>query len=180
MDFEKTLKLLIKEFEKEKISYALIGGFALGALGIIRATIDIDFLIDFEDSEKIKIFMEKNNYRCIHKTKNVSQFTSNDQSKGSVDFIHAFREKSISMLERTREIKIFNNKHTIKVLIPEDLIGMKLQGAVNDKKRENRDFADIELLMEKYQKELDWNLIKDYFELFKMHEKYKILKKTYK
>jgi hypothetical protein len=32
MDFKTVLELILKNFEKENIRYALIGGFALGAL----------------------------------------------------------------------------------------------------------------------------------------------------
>jgi len=30
--------ILAKEFSEEKVRYALIGGFAMGALGIVRST----------------------------------------------------------------------------------------------------------------------------------------------
>ena len=44
MDFEIVLKKLIKEFEKNDIRYALIGGFAVGLLGSGRSTMDLDFM----------------------------------------------------------------------------------------------------------------------------------------
>lgn len=45
---------IIDEFHKEKISYAVVGGYALALHGIVRATIDIDFVlkIDLESYEK--------------------------------------------------------------------------------------------------------------------------------
>ena len=45
MDFERVLRDLVADFTEREIRYALIGGFALGALGLPRATMDIDFLV---------------------------------------------------------------------------------------------------------------------------------------
>ncbi len=50
MDFKQVLRFLIFEFDKHNIDYALIGGFALGILGIIRATMDMDFLVKKDDA----------------------------------------------------------------------------------------------------------------------------------
>jgi hypothetical protein len=122
MDFRKIVPLLIKEFKNAKVDYALIGGFALGALGMVRATADVDFLIDAKDLEKIAGIMKKFNYRCVHKTENVSQFVSDVKVFGQIDFLHAFRKPSLVMLKHATEKKIFEGKHVIKVLKPEDII----------------------------------------------------------
>ena len=53
MDFEKILKLLIADFNKKEIRYALIGGFGMGLLGVARATMDLDFLVAGKDIPKI-------------------------------------------------------------------------------------------------------------------------------
>jgi len=45
MDIVATLNFLLEEFNKQKISYAIIGGLALHTAGVPRATSDIDFLI---------------------------------------------------------------------------------------------------------------------------------------
>ncbi len=42
MNFEVVSKLILDSFEKENIQFALIGGFALHASGITRATKDIN------------------------------------------------------------------------------------------------------------------------------------------
>ncbi len=38
MDFQTVLKMLLKSFNEQKIDYALMGGFALGILGMGRTT----------------------------------------------------------------------------------------------------------------------------------------------
>jgi len=42
MDFRLVLSKLLTAFEKESIRYALMGGFALGAWGVPRTTVDYE------------------------------------------------------------------------------------------------------------------------------------------
>ena len=179
MDFEKVFEILLKEFKKEKIQYALIGGFAMGAHGILRATIDLDFLIDSQDIPKIKKIMSQYNYKCVFETENVSQYVSDLDVFGEIDFIHAFRTASLSMIKRSKELPIFNGKFRIHVVNPEDIIGLKLQALINNPSRENRGYADIEDIMDYFKDNLNWSLIKEYFSLFERKDKYQELAKKY-
>jgi hypothetical protein len=45
---------LVKRLEVEKIPYALVGGYALAFHGIVRATIDVDFVISLKEEHLIK------------------------------------------------------------------------------------------------------------------------------
>ena len=44
---EQTLQHVAATLEKLRVPYALIGGFAVIARGVVRATKDVDFLVDF-------------------------------------------------------------------------------------------------------------------------------------
>lgn len=77
MDFKTVLRLILTGFHKENVRYGLIGGFALGALGISRATVDLDFLVHHDDLSKVDKIMKDNGYECVFKTENVSQYISN-------------------------------------------------------------------------------------------------------
>ena len=136
MDFEKVLPLVLGEFKKRNIRYALIGGVAMAAWGVVRATVDLDYLVLAEDMGKIEEIMNNFGYRCVYKTDNVSQYVSDMKIYGTIDFLHAFREISCSMLERAVEKKVFNNRYEVKVLCPEDIIGLKVQALTNDTQRE--------------------------------------------
>ena len=59
MDFEKVLPLIIGEFTREKVRYGLMGGFSIGAMGIMRSTMDLDFLVDARDLPKVEKIMKK-------------------------------------------------------------------------------------------------------------------------
>ena len=70
------------------------------------------------------------------------------------------------MLKRAKEYAILENKFRMKVLIPEDIIGLKVQATANDPKRSSRDIADIEELLRINNGHLDMNLLREYFSLF--------------
>ncbi len=179
MDFKIVLGALIDDFNKENIRYALIGGFALGALGIPRATVDLDFLVEKDDLPKVDKIVASQGYECVFKSENVSQYISPLKIFGEVDFLHAFRKIAVSMLERALELDIFDGSLKIKVLRPEDIIGLKIQAVANDETRETQEYADIEALISYYRKNLKWDIIEEYFSLFEKEEKFNDLKRKY-
>ena len=56
MIFTDDMRDIISLFEKYKVEYALVGGFAVNYYGYVRTTQDIDFLIfpSEENAERIK------------------------------------------------------------------------------------------------------------------------------
>ncbi len=168
MDFKKVLQGLLEGFDKRQIRYALMGGFALGLWGVPRATVDIDFLVTLDDMGKVHDIVSSLGYERKYHSENVSQYTSPHAVFGEVDFIHAFREASLGMLQRAEKKEIFGGRRTINVLVPEDIIGLKSQAMANNPTRTAVDLADIESLMDLYGSNLDWARIEEYFDLFDM------------
>ena len=179
MDFKTVTSNLLTAFELEHVSYALIGGFAVSLWGYQRATVDIDFLVNGNDMEKVRQIVEGMGYRCIHASENVTQFSSDDKRQGTLDFLHAFRPASLQMLERAKLKSIFDGEQSIPVIVPEDLIGLKVQALNNDPSRTQLDMADIEALMKIFGGALDWTRIEGYFELFGGTEACAKLRHTY-
>ncbi|MEW6007754.1 MAG: hypothetical protein AB1595_06375 [bacterium] len=179
MDFKMVLGLLLNDFQKENIRYGLIGGFALGLYGIHRSTVDLDFLVLFEDIPKIEKIMEKYGYECAFKSENVSQYISPLKPFGLIDYLHAFKKTAVGMLKRAKEIEIFEKELKIKVIIPEDIIGLKIQAAANDKNREESEYIDIKEILGYYRKNLNWGLIEEYFLIFEQKEKFEGLKRRF-
>lgn len=173
MDFKSVLAILLKRFDDNNIDYGLMGGFALGLWGVGRTTVDIDFLVKRDDMRKTDGIMLEAGYECKYKSENVSQYVSPLKVFGEVDFLHAFREASIEMLKRAEEKEIFAGSLKIKLLRPEDLIGLKLQAIKNNPEREQQDMMDIESLLSIHGKEINRSLIKGYFQTFDMEELYK-------
>ncbi len=173
MDFSSVFKFLIETFSREKIDFALIGGFALQAEGVTRTTRDIDLLVLSECSEKIKSIMLKQGYDLLHESKDVLNFVGKRTELGRVDFLLAHRKYALSMLDRAQEKEVLGGKFKIKILRTEDLIGLKVQASSNDPARLAQDLADIEMLLRINYPTLDKRLIKEYFDLFERGEELK-------
>lgn len=180
MDFKLVIEKLLTAFNEQDIQYALMGGLALGAWGVPRATVDIDFLVHKDDMEKVNEIMQGLGYECKYKTDNVSQYVSPLKVFGEIDFLHAFRTPSLSMLQRAEEKKMFDETMPIKVLKVEDLIGFKVQAIANDESRKTIDLPDIESLIEQNKTEIDWALLEEYFVLFGFNELLTELRRKYR
>lgn len=165
MHFKNVLSTLLNRFREKQVRYGLMGGFALGLWGSGGATVNLDFLVDREDVEKIEAIMKEAGYERRFKSENVSQYVSPSRLFGEVDFLHAFRHASLEMLDRAEEKEIFSGELRIRVLRPEDIIGLKLQAIKNSPSRRESDMADIKALAAVQREKLDWDLIKKYAEI---------------
>ncbi len=179
MDFKLVTEKLSEAFEQNKVQYALIGGYAVSLWGLPRATVDLDFLVRRDDMPKVREIAESLGYHCIHTSENVTQFDAVDTMLGEVDFLHAFRPASLAMLERAELKIVFDGQQPVPVILPEDLIGLKLQAIANKQSRTAIDKADIVGLMQIYGDQMDWHLVAEYFALFDMTALFHILKERY-
>jgi hypothetical protein len=179
LDFKAVTKTLVAQFRDKDIAYALIGGYAVGLWGVPRGTVDMDFLVRREDMPKVDDIMKSLGYEIRFTSENVTQYVSPLMMFGEIDYLHAFREKSLIMLQRAVEKTLFQDGVSIKVLLPEDLIGLKVQAFANNKEREPLDLHDIETLMKLHDKVMDWDLIEEYFEIFESVPLFLELKRKY-
>lgn len=157
INLRQTLRLAQQALEDADIDYALIGGLALANLGIHRATVDVDLLVDGQKKDIAKQVLQKMGFELTIETEEVLQFSG----IGLLDLLLANREPTQNMLKRAWKIKQTN----LKCLTPEDIIGLKIQAYSNDPRREFQDKADIVSLIENYP-DLDWQRVKDYASLF--------------
>lgn len=179
MDFERVLRSLLGEFGGHHIRYAAIGGFAMGVLGVPRATMDLDFLVHRDDLSKLDEVLKALGYQRLAHTENVSQYRHADDLWGSVDFVHAFRQAALAMLERAKSYPVFSGAQTVRAVGPEDVIGLKVQAMVNDPDRRTLELADIERLAAFYGDRLDWERVQEYYELFNLGEDVRKLRQRY-
>jgi hypothetical protein len=179
MDFRTVTQKLVAAFGEQRIRYALIGGYAVGLWGVHRGTVDMDFLVRRDDMERVHRIMESLGYEVRFASENVTQYESALTSFGEIDYLHAFREVSLQMLDRAVEREIFNDGIAIRVLVPEDLIGLKVQAFSNNPSRDTLDTYDIEELMRIHSGSLDWDLVEGYFALFDLLPRYEALKRKY-
>lgn len=175
MEFTQTLSSVAGAFEAADVRYAIIGGVALGFLGDPRATLDIDFLVHRDDLDKVEKTLVSFGYHRIFQSENVSRYQHSEARALQIDLIHAFRRHALSMLDRAASVSV--GEVRAKVASVEDVIGLKVQSMANDPSRKTRDLADIESLVERRGKELDWRLIGEYFILFGMQAELDRLKR---
>lgn len=180
MNFTRVSEKLVNAFEKEGVRYALIGGLALGLLGVHRATVDIDFLVHRDDMDKVGGIMADLGYERHFRSENVSQYASPLAAFGEVDFLHAFRESAVGMLGRAEVKETFGGALKVRTVGSEDLIGLKVQAMANDERRREGDLADIEALLDRHGKVVDWDRVRSYFDLFEMEELFARLEGKYR
>jgi hypothetical protein len=179
VDFERVLDTLLAAFDHHRIRYAAIGGFAMGVLGAVRATMDLDFLVDREDLTKLHDLLTALGYQRVAHTENVSQYRHHDAAWGSVDFVLAFRRASLSMLSRAKSYPVFDGRRSVWAANPEDVIGLKVQAMANDPDRRSQEVADIERLAALYGANLDWERIQEFYDLFGLEEEAERLRKRF-
>jgi len=181
MDFDHVIDNVLGQFDDTNLRYALIGGFAMAMRGVQRATIDLDLLLLMDDRANADSILRTAGYECFYQSENVSHYRGASDEAGRIDLLHAFRTPSVGMLDRAERLSISTDR-TIPVLQTEDIIGLKIQSAVNDPQRERQDWGDIELLLQAatYQgQSIDWELIRDYLEVFELTDKLPLMQNWY-
>lgn len=181
MNFFEQLPKIVKAFDERDVNYALIGGLAMALRGVQRATLDADFILLSEDLDLVDGILHDMGYRREFQSENVSHYLAADPALGRIDLLHAFRPATLSMLQRADRLTLTSNCE-IPVVQTEDIIGLKVQAAVNDPEREISDWSDIMQLVEysaRSGKTLDWELVADYLELFDLGNRMEELKQAY-
>ena len=164
MDFGTVLHRLLDVFGAEHIDCALIGGFALAALGAPRATADLDLLVPGEHADEVARIMHTLGYRELHRSADAANYAAEDARLGRVDFLFARRPYSRAMLARARPRRLGGGTD-VKVVDPEDLIGLKVQASSNNPQRLTWDLSDIERVLDAHPA-IDLERVREYFRLF--------------
>lgn len=102
MNFKKLFELLIPEFQKGKIDFALIGALALHFSGVTRETVDIDFVVLLNQSEKLNEIMQKYGYQAQQRNENVANYFPLYPGLPQIDFLFAHRKYALEMLKRRK------------------------------------------------------------------------------
>lgn len=178
MNFPKVINILQSEFTKKNIDFALLGGLAIHAWGISRTTRDIDVLALLSSAPQIDQIMQQLGYEVLQRTEDVGNYLSKDWEMGRVDIVFAHRRYALEMIQRAKPILLFGSP--VKILTPEDIIGLKVQASSNDPDRIHKDMSDIEALLRLHSRDVNWDLIREYFQLFKRGDEFNELQKKFK
>ncbi|MFZ7095685.1 hypothetical protein ACOPJQ_07650 [Luteimonas dalianensis] len=139
---------------------ALIGGLALAAHNVVRATRDVDFLVDADDAEDLHRLLLGLGYQCIHRSGDAANYLRGEEG---LDLLYAHRPIARRLLAEADERSTPMGR--LRVVGAEGLVAFKLQAYVNDPARV-RDLDDIRALLRANRGSIDMDEVRGYFKLF--------------
>ncbi len=143
---------------------ALIGGLAVVAHQVVRATQDVDFLLEAEAADKVHQALLKLGYQCLYRSEDAANYM---RSTEGLDLLYAHRPLARRLLSQASERD--TPMGCLRVVSVEGLIAFKLQGFVNDATR-LRDLDDMKALVQIHRAALDMVQLREYFALFNQQE----------
>ena len=143
---------------------ALIGGLAVVAHKIVRATQDVDFLLEAEAADKVHDALLKLGYQCSYRSEDAANYVRGSEG---LDLLYAHRPLARRLLGEASERE--TPMGLLRIVSVEGLIGFKLQAYVNDATR-TRDLDDIRALVKMHLASLDMNQLREYFALFNQQQ----------
>lgn len=150
----------VAAFTELAMPHALIGGLALAAHKVVRATRDVEFVVDADDADRVHDLTIRLGYRCVHRSADAANYLRGDEG---LDFLYAHRpEARRLLLEADHRDSALGR---VRVVSAEGLVGFKLQGYVNDPRRV-QDLEDIRNLLRVNADQLDMREIRRYFAIF--------------
>jgi hypothetical protein len=150
----------VSALNEARVRFALIGGLALAPHKVVRATQDVDLLVDAADADTIDRTVTTIGYRCLHRSAEVANYQRDDER---LDFVYARRPIARRLLTTAIEDEtVFG---PLRVVSAEGIVGFKLQALVNDPRR-SQDREDIKSLLRANRTTLNLEEVREYFRLF--------------
>lgn len=163
-DLAEQIREALSMFAQSGTQPALIGGLAVVAHQVVRATQDVDFLVAAEAADKVHSALLNLGYQCLYRSEDAANYVRGTEG---LDLLYAHRPLARRLLaQATSRETPMGRLHVISV---EGLIGFKLQGFTNDATR-TRDLDDIRALMQRHRLTLDMVELREYFALFNQSE----------
>lgn len=151
-------------FARNGTEPALIGGLAVVAHRVVRATKDVDFLVEAEAANKVHDALLDLGYQCLYRSEDAANYV---RATEGLDLLYAHRPLARRLLSQA--VGRDTPMGRLRVVSVEGLIGFKLQGYVNDATR-LRDLDDIRALVQVHRASLDLSQLREYFALFNKQE----------
>ena len=151
-------------FARSGTEPALIGGLAVVAHQVVRATKDVDFLVEAEAADRVHDALLDLGYQCLYRSEDAANYV---RAAEGLDLLYAHRPLARRLLAQASERETPMGR--MRIISIEGLIGFKLQGFVNDATR-TRDLDDIRALLKIHRASLDMTELREYFALFNKQE----------
>jgi hypothetical protein len=142
---------------------ALIGGLAVVAHKVIRATTDIDLLVAIEDADRIHDVVLALGYQCIFRSQDAVNYKRGDER---LDLLYSYPGRESAALLREAEVHNLPIAGNVKIISPEGLIGFKVGGYLGSEKVRTKDLEDIREILRLHRGSLDMAEVRRYFGLY--------------
>src|SRR5262245_39617943 len=163
--FVASIELVLSAARRKRVRVALVGGFALAFHGVLRATANVDFLVDARGADALDAALTGAGAICRHRGDDAAIYASGRSGLAPVILIFARRDRAEAMLARRAWRYLRNARIRVPVVDAEGLIGLKLQALANQPDR-LQDANDIEALVAARTKPLSTRILRDYYRLF--------------
>jgi len=146
MDFGGVLDRLAAHLTERNRRWALAGGLAIQAYGLVRSTQDLDLVTEAVAQPHLLAFMDSLGYERLNVSSGFSNHVHADSILGRVDLIYVDSPTADRLFAACRSVPWMGGR---SVLVPsaEHLIAMKVHAMKNDPSRTFSEMADIQFLM---------------------------------
>jgi hypothetical protein len=143
------------------VDYMIVGGVAVNAHGVLRATHDLDVMIRSEDSDALDGVLKTLGYSPVDRRPDLAHYIRTDGMR--LDVLYSRRPITARLLDHA-DLAHYSDVD-VPIVSIEGLIGLKVQSFTDDPRR-LRDLEDIMRLMKTNRDKLDMAEIEGYFDLF--------------
>jgi hypothetical protein len=147
LDFATALETVTFFLSEKGYSHAVIGGVALAAYGMLRTTIDLDFVVEAGAQEELIAHLESLGYQTLHRSSGYSNHLHPDPARGRVDFVYVRGETSRNLFAACRHLPGPRGRQ-ITLPKPEHLAALKAFALKNDPGRTFQEMADVRFLLQ--------------------------------
>lgn len=142
MKYPTVFHLIGIEFDKAKIPFVIVGGFAVNYHQFPRLTGDLDIIIKDEDYPKARSILNEAGYRKVVEGNLFARFVHEEVLLMDLDAIFVDGKTLLGILKDAKETEVQGIK--LKVPSLEHLIALKLHSIKNNPEgRESIDLGDI-------------------------------------
>ncbi len=146
MLFDEIFRRLAGEIAANNLNLLLVGGWALGAYGVSRQTIDIDFVVSEGELPRLSAAMERLGAAQVFRNSLFAKFRFGKSGGPDVDFLFLDDASMGIMQKESSKLRISDADFAVPSL--RHLLGMKLHAVKNSRAmRGSKDMADIEALV---------------------------------
>jgi hypothetical protein len=175
VNFGAVLRTVAAFLTRRDFRFALIGGVALAAYGLVRTTLDLDLLVESRSQEDLVTFLESLGFSTLHRSTGYSNHLHADPAWGRLDCVYVGGSTSEQLFAACRMASAPGGLE-VPLPKPEHLAALKVVAMKNDAGRTFQDLADIRFLLQLPQ--VDRSEVRRYFERHGLKERFDDLEKS--